>query len=134
MHHCFCKTNLCLLLIKKKKTNLCLLLYISMNEKHLYIIDKKSNIYQLTVTTGCLQGHELTLRVLYRLYGEQVEDRDFFSSTNAASEYENFLFTVVCVLLPYFAHLSISKANIQQFFSQCRQKHLEILFHPRTNH
>uniref|UniRef100_A0A2N9I6K7 Symplekin n=1 Tax=Fagus sylvatica TaxID=28930 RepID=A0A2N9I6K7_FAGSY len=48
------------------------------------------------------EGHELTLRVLYRLYGEQVEDRDFFSSTNAASEYENFLFTVAETLRDSF--------------------------------
>ncbi|XP_059462379.1 uncharacterized protein LOC132191403 isoform X1 [Corylus avellana] len=48
------------------------------------------------------EGHELTLRVLYRLYGEQVEDRDFFSSTNAASEYEKFLLTVAETLRDSF--------------------------------
>lgn len=44
---------------------------------------------------GCLQGHELTLRVLYRLFGEAEEDRDLFSSTTATSAYEMFLLTVV---------------------------------------
>jgi hypothetical protein len=73
--------------------------------------------HQLTVITGCLQGHELTLRVLYRLYGEQVEDRDFFSSTTAASEYEKFLLTVVCVHFPYLIHLFFCKAKAEQFFS-----------------
>ena len=69
--------------------------------------------HQLTVITGCIQGHELTLRVLYRLYGEQVEDRDFFSSTNAASEYEKFLLTVVCVHLLYLIHLSFCEAKAE---------------------
>ncbi|KAK6779727.1 hypothetical protein RDI58_021911 [Solanum bulbocastanum] len=40
------------------------------------------------------EGHELTLRVLYRLYGHAEEDQDFFSSTTAASVYETFLLTV----------------------------------------
>lgn len=55
--------------------------------------------YQLTVTIAFLQGHELTLRVLYRLFGEAEEDRDFFSSTTATSVYEMFLLTVVSVSL-----------------------------------
>jgi hypothetical protein len=42
------------------------------------------------------QGHELTLRVLYRLFGEAEVEPDFFSSTTAASVYETFLLTVVC--------------------------------------
>lgn len=55
------------------------------------------------------QGHELTLRVLYRLFGEAEEEPDFFSSTTAASVYENFLLTVVCA--PFFLILlSICKA------------------------
>jgi len=45
------------------------------------------------------QGHELTLRVLYRLFGEAEEEPDFFSSTTAASVYEKFLLTVVCGFL-----------------------------------
>lgn len=44
------------------------------------------------------QGHELTLRVLYRLFGEAEEETDFFSSTTAASVYETFLLAVVCTL------------------------------------
>ncbi|KAL5740398.1 hypothetical protein ACOSQ2_029578 [Xanthoceras sorbifolium] len=40
------------------------------------------------------EGHELTLRVLYRLYGEAEEEHDFFSSTTAASVYEMFLLAV----------------------------------------
>ncbi|XP_073277108.1 uncharacterized protein [Primulina huaijiensis] len=40
------------------------------------------------------EGHEITLRVLYRLFGEAEEDRDFFSSTTATSVYETFLLHV----------------------------------------
>ncbi|KAL3617507.1 hypothetical protein CASFOL_037828 [Castilleja foliolosa] len=40
------------------------------------------------------EGHELTLRVLHRLFGEAEEDRDFFSSTTASSVYETFLLQV----------------------------------------
>ena len=48
------------------------------------------------------QGHELTLRVLYRLFGEAEVEPDFFSSTTAASVYETFLLTVVCIYLFIF--------------------------------
>lgn len=37
------------------------------------------------------QGHELTLRVLYRLYQESEQDQDFLSSRTAISVYETFL-------------------------------------------
>lgn len=47
---------------------------------------------------GLFQGHELTLRVLYRLFGEAEEHHDFFSSTTATSVYETFLLAVVCVI------------------------------------
>ncbi|GAB2262628.1 hypothetical protein Droror1_Dr00003625 [Drosera rotundifolia] len=40
------------------------------------------------------EGHELTLSVLYRLYREAEEDRDFFSSTTATSVYDMFLLKV----------------------------------------
>ncbi|KAL1549131.1 hypothetical protein AAHA92_17267 [Salvia divinorum] len=40
------------------------------------------------------EGHELTLRVLYRLFGEAEEDRDFFISATAKSVYEAFLLQV----------------------------------------
>uniref|UniRef100_A0A7N0VDI7 Symplekin n=1 Tax=Kalanchoe fedtschenkoi TaxID=63787 RepID=A0A7N0VDI7_KALFE len=40
-------------------------------------------------------GHELTLRVLYRLFGEAEADHDFFSSKTATSDFEMFLQTVV---------------------------------------
>ncbi|XP_074283035.1 uncharacterized protein LOC141607581 [Silene latifolia] len=40
------------------------------------------------------EGHELTVQVLYRLYGEAEEERDFFSSTTASSVYEAFLLKV----------------------------------------
>lgn len=46
------------------------------------------------------QGHELTLRVLYRLFGEAEEDRDFFVSTTATSVYETFLLQVVWIYVP----------------------------------
>ncbi|KOM58112.1 hypothetical protein LR48_Vigan11g114600 [Vigna angularis] len=48
------------------------------------------------------EGHELTLRVLYRLFGEAEEEPDFFSSTTAASVYEKFLFTVAEALRDSF--------------------------------
>ncbi|XP_044496131.1 uncharacterized protein LOC123218660 isoform X2 [Mangifera indica] len=48
------------------------------------------------------EGHEFTLRVLYRLYGEAEEERDFFSSTTAASVYETFLLTVAETLRDSF--------------------------------
>ncbi|KAL6987816.1 hypothetical protein U1Q18_013561 [Sarracenia purpurea var. burkii] len=37
------------------------------------------------------EGHEFSLRVLYRLFGEAEEERDFFSSTTATSAYEMFI-------------------------------------------
>ncbi|XP_022151495.1 uncharacterized protein LOC111019424 [Momordica charantia] len=48
------------------------------------------------------EGHELTLRVLYRLFGEAEEEHDFFSSTTAASVYETFLLTVAETLKDSF--------------------------------
>ncbi|XP_021744745.1 uncharacterized protein LOC110710718 isoform X2 [Chenopodium quinoa] len=48
------------------------------------------------------EGHELTLRVLYRLYGEAEEERDFFSSTTASSVYETFLLKVAETLRDSF--------------------------------
>ncbi|KAL1368636.1 hypothetical protein HN51_022800 [Arachis hypogaea] len=48
------------------------------------------------------EGHELTLRVLYRLFGEAEEEPDFFSSTTAASAYETFLRTVAEALRDSF--------------------------------
>ncbi|TQD82394.1 hypothetical protein C1H46_032036 [Malus baccata] len=54
------------------------------------------------VTLESLQGHELTLRVLYRLFGEAEEERDFFSSTTATSVYEMFLSTAVDTLKDSF--------------------------------
>ncbi|GFP92170.1 symplekin [Phtheirospermum japonicum] len=49
-----------------------------------------------------MEGHELTLRVLYRLFGEAEEDRDFFSSTTASSIYETFLLQVAETLRDSF--------------------------------
>ncbi|KAG8377028.1 hypothetical protein BUALT_Bualt09G0125500 [Buddleja alternifolia] len=48
------------------------------------------------------EGHELTLRVLYRLFGEAEEDRDIFSSTTATSVYETFLLQVAETLRDSF--------------------------------
>ncbi|GAV75491.1 DUF3453 domain-containing protein/Symplekin_C domain-containing protein [Cephalotus follicularis] len=48
------------------------------------------------------EGHELTLRVLYRLFGVAEEESDFFSSTTAASVYEMFLLTVAETLRDSF--------------------------------
>ncbi|CAA0836287.1 HEAT repeat-containing protein [Striga hermonthica] len=48
------------------------------------------------------EGHELTLRVLYRLFGEAEEDSDFFISTTATSAYETFLLHVAETLRDSF--------------------------------
>ncbi|XAR50837.1 hypothetical protein NMG60_11005286 [Bertholletia excelsa] len=48
------------------------------------------------------EGHELTLRVLYRLFGEAEEEKDFFSSTTATSIYEMFLLTMAETLRDSF--------------------------------
>ncbi|XP_021289459.1 uncharacterized protein LOC110420462 [Herrania umbratica] len=48
------------------------------------------------------EGHELTLRVLYRLFGEAEEESDFFSCTTAASAYETFLLAVAETLRDSF--------------------------------
>ncbi|XP_031475162.1 uncharacterized protein LOC116247253 isoform X1 [Nymphaea colorata] len=40
------------------------------------------------------EGHELTLRVLYKLFVEAEQEHDFFASTTATSAYETFLLTV----------------------------------------
>ncbi|GLT37611.1 hypothetical protein SLA2020_119170 [Shorea laevis] len=48
------------------------------------------------------EGHELTLRVLYRLFGEAEEEQDFLSCTNAASAYETFFLTVAEALRDSF--------------------------------
>ncbi|GMP85857.1 hypothetical protein CsSME_00038859 [Camellia sinensis var. sinensis] len=47
------------------------------------------------------EGHELTLRVLYKLFGE-AEERDFFSSSTATSVYEMFILTVAEALRDSF--------------------------------
>ncbi|XP_020087001.1 uncharacterized protein LOC109709265 isoform X2 [Ananas comosus] len=49
-----------------------------------------------------LEGHELTLRVLYRLYRETEQDQDFLSSRTATSVYETFLLTVAETLRDTF--------------------------------
>ncbi|PNY06339.1 symplekin tight junction carboxy-terminal protein, partial [Trifolium pratense] len=48
------------------------------------------------------EGHELTLRVLYRLFGEAEVEPDFFSSTTAASVYETFFLAVAEALRDSF--------------------------------
>uniref|UniRef100_A0A5B7B7R4 Symplekin n=1 Tax=Davidia involucrata TaxID=16924 RepID=A0A5B7B7R4_DAVIN len=48
------------------------------------------------------EGHELTLRALYRLFGEAEEEHNFFSSTTATSVYEMFLLTVAETLRDSF--------------------------------
>ncbi|KAL2337748.1 hypothetical protein Fmac_012194 [Flemingia macrophylla] len=55
----------------------------------------------LTDYTGH-EGHELTLCVLNRLFGEAEDETDFFSSTTAASVYEKFLLTVAEALRDSF--------------------------------
>ncbi|OWM81734.1 uncharacterized protein LOC116195754 [Punica granatum] len=49
-----------------------------------------------------LEGHELTLRLLYRLFGESEVEKDFFSSTTAASAYEMLLLNVAEALRDSF--------------------------------
>ncbi|GFY82372.1 HEAT repeat-containing protein [Actinidia rufa] len=48
------------------------------------------------------EGHEFTLRVLFRLFGEAEEERDFFSSTTATSVYEMFILNVAETLRDSF--------------------------------
>nr|GEW48826.1 symplekin isoform X1 [Tanacetum cinerariifolium] len=48
------------------------------------------------------EGHELTLRVLFRLFGVAEADHDFFSSTTATSVYEIFLLKVAETLRDSF--------------------------------
>lgn len=48
------------------------------------------------------EGHELTLRLLYRLFGEAEVERDFFSSTTASSSYESLLLNVAETLKDAF--------------------------------
>ncbi|KAL5710209.1 hypothetical protein ACHQM5_020801 [Ranunculus cassubicifolius] len=48
------------------------------------------------------EGHELTMRVLYRLYREAEQENDFFSSTTATSVYESFLLIVAETLRDSF--------------------------------
>ncbi|CAJ1948460.1 unnamed protein product [Sphenostylis stenocarpa] len=66
------------------------------HEVRSYLMDTADNDYLMS------QGHELTLRVLYRLFGEAEEEPDFFSSTTAASVYEKFLLTVAEALRDSF--------------------------------
>ncbi|KAK3019013.1 hypothetical protein RJ639_003621 [Escallonia herrerae] len=54
------------------------------------------------VSRAIEQGHDLTLRVLYRLFAEAEADRDFFSSTTATSVYEMFLLAVAETLRDSF--------------------------------
>ncbi|KMT12330.1 hypothetical protein BVRB_5g102710 isoform B [Beta vulgaris subsp. vulgaris] len=61
------------------------------------------------------EGHELTLRVLYRLYGEAEEERDFFSSTTATSVYETFLLKVAETLRDSFP---ASDKSLSRLFSE----------------
>ncbi|XP_020578838.1 uncharacterized protein LOC110023662 isoform X2 [Phalaenopsis equestris] len=49
------------------------------------------------------EGHELTLRVLYRLYQEAEQDQDFLSSRTATSVYETFLLNVAEALRDTFS-------------------------------
>lgn len=48
------------------------------------------------------EGHELTLRVLFRLYRESEQDQDFLSSRTATSVYETFLLNVAQTLRDTF--------------------------------
>ncbi|CAA7061832.1 unnamed protein product [Microthlaspi erraticum] len=48
------------------------------------------------------EGHELTVRVLYRLHGEAEAEQDYFSSATAASAYESFLLAVAEALRDSF--------------------------------
>ncbi|KAF3331748.1 symplekin isoform X1 [Carex littledalei] len=48
------------------------------------------------------KGHELTVRVLYRLYRESEQDQDFLISRTATSIYESFLVTVAEALRDTF--------------------------------
>ncbi|XP_026660999.2 symplekin isoform X2 [Phoenix dactylifera] len=58
------------------------------------------------------EGHELTLRVLYRLYREAEQDQDFFSSRTATSVYETFLLAVAETLHDTFPALDKSLSRL----------------------
>lgn len=80
-----------------------------------------------------VQGHELTLRVLYRLHGDAEVESDFFSSTTATSVYETFLLTVVRILSSFVLLFLFIKAELLKSFFQCRLKPFEIHYHLRIN-
>lgn len=81
------------------------------------------------------EGHELTLRVLYRLFGEAEVERDFFSSTTASSVYEMFLLTVAESVRDSFpaSDKSLSRLLVEvPFLPKAALKLLESLCSPRN--
>ncbi|KAL3654914.1 hypothetical protein CASFOL_000700 [Castilleja foliolosa] len=82
------------------------------------------------------EGHELTLRVLYRLYGEAEENRDFFSSTTASSVYETFLLHVAETLRDSFPASDKSLSRLLSevpYLPKSMFEMLERLCSPGTN-
>ncbi|XP_043695297.1 symplekin isoform X2 [Telopea speciosissima] len=82
------------------------------------------------------EGHELTLRVLFRLFGEAEQDRDFFSSTTATSVYETFLLTVAETLRDSFPASDKSLTRLLgevPYLPKTAYKFLECLCCPGSN-
>ncbi|XP_058110235.1 uncharacterized protein LOC131253301 isoform X3 [Magnolia sinica] len=82
------------------------------------------------------EGHELTLRVLYRLFGEAEQDHDFFSSTTATSIYEKFLSTVAETLRDSFPASDKSLSRLlgeAPYLPKTAFKLLECLCSPGSN-
>ncbi|KAG9453394.1 hypothetical protein H6P81_006298 [Aristolochia fimbriata] len=82
------------------------------------------------------EGHELTLRVLYRLYRDIEQDQDFFSSTTATSIYETFLLAVAETLRDSFPASDKSLSRLLgevPYLTKTAFKLLECLCSPGTD-
>lgn len=82
------------------------------------------------------EGHELTLRVLYRLFREAEQDHDFLSATNATSAYDALLLTVAETLRDSFpaSDKSLSKLLGEvPYLPKAVLKLLECLCSPGSN-
>lgn len=81
------------------------------------------------------EGHELTLRALYRLYREAEQDQDFLSSRTATSVYETFLLNVAEALRDNFPATDKSLGRLLgevPYLSEGVLKMLECLCSPES--
>ncbi|PIN09200.1 mRNA cleavage and polyadenylation factor II complex, subunit PTA1 [Handroanthus impetiginosus] len=82
------------------------------------------------------EGHELTLRILYRLFGEAEEDRDLVTTATATSAYETFLLQVAETLRDSFpaSDKSLSKLLVEvPYLPKSIFEMLECLCSPGSN-